>query len=113
MKYAHILMTVGLLLTACSRHAANDAAFSKQILGTWRQDAPESTITFASDGTCSVPSRDPSHPKPYVGAWQISGGVLSVKYREPVASNKQFKILGLDDHQISVEEDGVTVNFKR
>jgi hypothetical protein len=110
-------MTAGLLLTACSRHDANDATFSKQILGTWQQaSAPpgvDSTMTFASDGTFSVPSPDPSHPNPYVGGWQISAGVLSITYREPVATNEQFKIVRLDDHQMISEQNGVTISLKR
>ena len=117
MKYTHIILTSGLLLTACSRHDANDATFSKQILGTWQQaSAPsgsDSSMTFASDGTFSVPSPDPNHPKPYIGAWQISGGVLSITYREPVATNEQFKIVHLDDHQMISEQNGVTIHLTR
>jgi hypothetical protein len=113
MKYKHIIMTAGLLLTACSRHNANDATFSKQILGTWQQaSAPpgvDSTMTFASDGTFSIPSDDPSHPKPYAGTWQISGGVLLIAHTDPVGTNEQSKIVRLDDHQMISE----TFSLKR
>jgi len=113
MKYTHIIMTAGLLLTACSRHDANDATFSKQILGTWKQDAPDSTMTFASDGSFSIPSQDPSHPKPYAGTWQISGGVLLIAHTDPVGTNEQSKIVSLDNHQMISEQNGVTIHLTR
>jgi hypothetical protein len=87
--------------------------FRKQILGTWKQSALGSTMTFTSDGSFSVPSQNPSHPQPYAGTWQISGGVLILTPTNPAGRIEHSKIVRLDDHQMFSDDNGVTLNLKR
>ena len=117
MKQKLTILVLGLLLSGCSQHDANDTKYRTQILGTWHQaSAPrgvDSTMTFASDGTFSSPSQEASHPKPYTGTWQISDGVLTLSHTDPAGTNEYFTITQLDEHQMISAEGGVTFSLSR
>ena len=111
------MLTASLLLVGCSRHDTNDAKYRIQIVGTWHQAlAPrgaDSTMTFASDGTFSIPSQEATRAKPYVGTWQIRDGVLTLSHTDPAGTNESLAITKLDEHQMISAAGRVTFSLSR
>ena len=116
MKYTFELITLSLLLTACSRR---DAMLTHQVAGVW-QDGP-TKITFNSDGGFANHTIDGRGTNDFAGTWKIADGVLtmvltSVSGSKPdgrVGDVVHLKIVDADEHHISVSIGGQTNTFNR
>jgi len=113
MKYPTIILALSLLLTACRR---NDAEFTKQIPGVWKEELKTYTnvLTIVADGSFSY-SRITANPDTTftnTGTWWIRGGriVLTATTRSgahalPLGDIIKTEINHLDDHNWMIETD--------
>ena len=116
MKIIFTILTLSLLLTACSRQDAN---FSKQIVGTWQANGD--VEMFNADGSFLVTTSNSDHTNDYAGTWQIKSGVMTVTPTnvsgpEPevqVGDTMLFKIIRIDAHHLSYEINGQTISCNR
>jgi len=115
--------TLGLLLTACSRHAESEPLKSNdglrpKVVGTWLLDERRQgdftisgLITFGTDGnstsTWTVVSPGGTNEWSYESTWWIDGKVItstvtraSGDKHEFVGQSTRFEISSLDDHEM-------------
>ena len=116
MKYALIFLSLGLLLTACSRQDAK-----LQVAGSWTSSNGHTTAIYDPDGSFSMTTRSDS-TNSLAGTWLIRDGVLITTitnapdmFRALVGQVHQYNITHLDDHQLDYEDvkTHVTFNYSR
>ena len=118
MKYTFALITLSLLLTACSRR---DATLSHDIMGVWQPDSDYSE-QFNPNGSFSTTTRDSGGTtNVYAGTWMIQNGILTevltnVSGHNPhgrVGDTVRLKIISADAHHLTCEVSGHTNTFSR
>ena len=122
MKHATIILSLSLLLTACSHH---DAEFTKQILGTWKQELRSytNTLTVVPDGSFSFSRYTTNADDTFTntGTWLIrDGGIVLTATGQvgahplPLGDFFKAEIVHLDQHTwVFKMDDGHTNSFIR
>jgi len=101
MKIMPLLLTLGLLLTACSK-TTSDTVIRQKLIGTWKIDSQPITFTFSSDVRWS--SIDTAEHKNIEGTWQVESGyyILTVSNTTTAKSYSQrFKVVHISDHDFA------------
>jgi hypothetical protein len=127
MKYTPIILAFSIFLTACSRHDAsrNDAKFTKQIPGTWKQELRTytNTLTIVPDGSFSFSrlTTDADTTFTNTGTWRIrDGGIVLTATKQigahplPLGDFFKAQIVHLDERSwVFKMDDGHTNSFTR
>jgi hypothetical protein len=116
-KFALLLIAVGLLLTSCSHR---DADLSTQIVGTWT-NADSGIMAITSDGRYSSRWASQNHTSVFGGTWKIRNGVLiasatnggNAHLLSASEGATPCRIVVLGDHQLIYEVDRQRVSLFR
>jgi outer membrane biogenesis lipoprotein LolB len=117
MKIILTILTLSLLLTACSRQTAK---ISKQIVGTWQSEGA-GTESFNSDASFLFDVRTSTHTNDYAGTWQIRDTAMTLTITNATGpdpevqtgNTMQFQIIHVDAHHLSYAVSGHTVLCSR
>ena len=117
MKTIITIVTLSLLLTACSRQGVK---LSKQIVGTW-QSKGAGTASFNPDASFLINERTSTQTNAYAGTWRIRDMVMTLTFTnvagsapEVLAGNTiDFKIIRVDAHHFIYTVSGVTNSCNR
>ncbi|HXB60703.1 MAG TPA: hypothetical protein VNU95_14120 [Candidatus Acidoferrales bacterium] len=114
MKVIMAFLFLGLLLSACSRHAINTQQLQQQIIGTWINGNTNDTMTFNPGGNYSFRwywNEYQFHSNVFKGQWQIEGNFLittlmnvtGTEDDETLGFVQRFKITRLDENEFDYE----------
>jgi hypothetical protein len=117
MRYALIILMLGLLLTACHR---SDTRLRGQVIGTWTRDE-FSTMTIALDGSFAIISRENGLTNSFAGTWQINDSIFimtitnapAVRGHSLVGGTECYTILAAHEHQLLCAETGQSFTLNR
>jgi hypothetical protein len=116
MKYAHLFLSLGLLLTACSRQDAK--LLGKQVAGSWTSSNSHTTAIYDPDGSFLITTRSDTSNS-LAGTWQIKDRLLITTvtnapdmFRALVGEVMQYNITHLDGHQLEFEDVKTHATFK-
>ena len=113
MKYMVILFALSLLLVGCKRHLS-DSEISRKAVGVWT--TPHTTVTtdIRSDGSYFTSGASNGT----AGSWQVRDGYFVVLISNvsdhvsgAVFAPSRFKVVSIDNHQMTVVPEGKTEQF--